>query len=81
MFCHLARLVLNTCWREFNPFVRVERFVRIERIERFVRIERFERFVRIEWFVRIERIVELVLCLDVLAARDSLCCDAALAGS
>jgi hypothetical protein len=30
MFCHLARLVFNTCWRWFNLFVRVERFVRIE---------------------------------------------------
>jgi hypothetical protein len=54
MFCHLARLVLYTYWRLFNPSVRVERFVRIGRIERFVRIERFERserFVRGEQFV------------------------------
>jgi hypothetical protein len=56
MFCHLARLVLS-CWRPFNPSVRVEQFVWIEWLERFVRIARFERieqFVRIERFERIE---------------------------
>jgi hypothetical protein len=76
MFCHLARLVIYTCWRLFSLFIRVERFAQIERfvrIEWFVRIEQFERFVRIVW--------RLVLCLDLLPAKDSLCCDAALAGS
>jgi hypothetical protein len=90
MFCHLARLVLYTCWRQFNPSVRVERFVRIEQFVRFARIERFERFVRIERFerfvgwiglFRVNDLWRLALCLDVLAAKDSLCCDAARAGS
>jgi hypothetical protein len=57
-------------------FVRVGR---IAGIEQFAGIERFdpiERFVQIDRFVRIERFVwvdwGLVLCLEVLAAKDSL---------